>query len=136
MIREGLPWWCSGKESCLPLQEPQELKPQDPSLHWEDPLEEEMATHTSILSWRIPWTEEPCGLQSMESQSWMIEHTPRNRNMIRGASQVAPVIKNPPANAGDTEDVGLIPGSMRSPRGGNGNSFQYSCLENPMDREA
>ena len=136
MIREGLPRWYSGKESCLPLQEPQELKPQDRCLHWEDPLEEEMATHTIILSQRIPWTEEPCGLQSMESQSWMIEHTPRNRNMIRGASQVAPVIKNPPANAGDTEDVGLIPGSIRSPRGGKGNSFQYSCLENPMDREA
>ena len=35
------------------------------SLSLEDPLEEEMATHSSILSWRIPWTEEPCGLQSM-----------------------------------------------------------------------
>ena len=35
------------------------------SLDWEDPLEEEMATHSSILAWRIPWTEEPGGLQSM-----------------------------------------------------------------------
>ena len=35
---------------------------------WEDPLEEGMATHSSILAWRIPWTEEPCGLQSMGSQ--------------------------------------------------------------------
>ena len=35
---------------------------------WEDPLEEGMTTHSSILAWRIPWTEEPCGLQSMESQ--------------------------------------------------------------------
>ena len=35
----------------------------------EDPLEKEMATHSSILAWRIPWTEEPGGLQSMESQS-------------------------------------------------------------------
>ena len=34
----------------------------------EDPLEEEMATHSSILGWKIPWTEEPDGLQSMESQ--------------------------------------------------------------------
>ena len=34
----------------------------------EDPLEEEMATHSSILAWRIPWTEEPYGLQFMESQ--------------------------------------------------------------------
>ena len=36
---------------------------------WEDPLEKEMATHSSILAWKIPWTEEPGGLQSMGSQS-------------------------------------------------------------------
>ena len=44
-----------------------------------------------------------------------------------------PMVKNLPANAGD---VGLIPGSGRSPGGGNGNLLQYSCLENPMDRGA
>ena len=38
------------------------------SLGWEDPLEEGMATHSSILAWRIPWTKEPGRLQSMESQ--------------------------------------------------------------------
>ena len=38
------------------------------SLSWEDLLEEEMATHSSILAWEIPWTEEPGGLQSMGSQ--------------------------------------------------------------------
>ena len=38
------------------------------SLGWKDPLEEEMTTHSSILAWRIPWTEEPGGLQSIESQ--------------------------------------------------------------------
>ena len=38
------------------------------SLDWEDPLEEEMATHSSILAWRIQWTEQPGGLQSMGSQ--------------------------------------------------------------------
>ena len=37
------------------------------SLGWEDPLEKGMATHSSILAWRIPWTEEPGGLQSMGS---------------------------------------------------------------------
>ena len=37
-------------------------------LGWEDPLEEEMATHSSILAWRIPWTEKPGGLQSIGSQ--------------------------------------------------------------------
>ena len=38
------------------------------SLGWEDPLEKEMATHSSIFAWRIPWTEEPGGLQSTGSQ--------------------------------------------------------------------
>ena len=41
------------------------------SLGWEDSLEEGMATHSSILVWRFPWTEEPGGLQSMELQSWV-----------------------------------------------------------------
>jgi len=44
------------------------------------------------------------------------------------------VVKNLPASAGDTRDVGSIPGSGRSPEVGNGNLLQYSCLENPMDR--
>ena len=39
------------------------------SLPWEGPLEKEVATHSSTLAWRIPWTEEPGGLQSMGSQS-------------------------------------------------------------------
>ena len=43
------------------------------------------------------------------------------------------VVKNPPANAGD---MGLIPGLGRSPREGNGNPLQYSCLENPLDKGA
>ena len=46
------------------------------------------------------------------------------------------MVKNPPANAGDTRDAGLIPGLGRSPGVRNGNPFQYSCLENPMDRGA
>ena len=46
------------------------------------------------------------------------------------------LVKNLPANAGDGEDAGLIPGMVRSPGGGKGNRVQYSCLENPMDRGA
>ena len=41
---------------------------QVPSLGWEDPLEEEMATHSSTLAWEIPWTEDPDGLQCTGSQ--------------------------------------------------------------------
>ena len=43
------------------------------------------------------------------------------------------VVKNLPANSGDVEDAGLIPGSGIFPGEGNGNPLQYSCLENPMD---
>ena len=53
-----------------------------------------------------------------------------------GASQVAIVVRNPPANAGDAGDSGSIPGLVRSPGGEHGNPLQYSCLENPMGREA
>ena len=56
--------------------------------------------------------------------------------MEYGASQVVLVVKNPPDNAGAAGDVSLIPGLGRSPGGGNGNPLQYSCLQNPMDREA
>jgi len=52
------------------------------------------------------------------------------------ASQVALVVKNLPANAGDVRGVGLIPKSGSSPGGGHGNLLQYSYLENPMDRGA
>jgi hypothetical protein len=57
----------SGSVKNLPaMQEPQETQVQ--SLGWKDPLGEKMATHSSILAWRVLWAEEPCGLQSMGSQ--------------------------------------------------------------------
>ena len=45
------------------------------------------------------------------------------------------MVKNPPANVGDTGDLGLISGLGRSPAEGNGNPLQYSCLENSTDRD-
>ena len=48
----------------LPTMQETEVR----SLGWKDPLEKEMATHSSILAWRIPWTEEPSGLKSMGPQ--------------------------------------------------------------------
>ena len=53
-----------------------------------------------------------------------------------GVSQVALVIKNLPANAGDIRDMGLIPGSGRSPGGGFDNPLHYSCLVTALDRGA
>ena len=46
------------------------------------------------------------------------------------------MVKNMPANTGETGDVGSVPGLGRSPGEGNGNPFRYSCLKNPMDRGA
>ena len=62
----GLSWWLRVKNppAIKEIQETQVL-----SLGQEDPLEEGMATHYSILAWRIPWTEEPGGLQSMGLQT-------------------------------------------------------------------
>ena len=85
----------------------------------EDPLEKGMAAHSSILAWKTPWTEEPGGLQSMQFQGG-------------GTSEVALVVKNLPANAGDIRDTGLIPGLGRSPGEGHGSPLQCSCLENSM----
>jgi len=50
---------------------------------------------------------------------------------MNGASQVARVVKSPPANAGDVRDAGSIPGSGRSPGVGKSNLLQYPCLEKP-----
>ena len=60
----GLPRWFRGKKSTCQCKEMQGtwIIP----LGWEDPLEKEMATHSSILAWEIPWTEEPDGLQSWD----------------------------------------------------------------------
>ena len=65
-VKRGLPRWYSGKRIHLPMQETQEIWVR--FLDWEDLLEKELASHSSILTWEIPWTEEPGGLQSMGSQ--------------------------------------------------------------------
>ena len=65
MIHLGFPSGSAVKNSPA-IQEPQGTRVQSPGQ--EDPLEEDTATHSSILAWRIPWTEEPDGLQSMRSQ--------------------------------------------------------------------
>ena len=63
----GFPGGASGKEPTCQCRRCWEM--QVPSLGWEDPLEEGMATHSTILAWKIPWTEKPGRLQSVGSQS-------------------------------------------------------------------
>ena len=141
-------------------------------------MEKKVATHSSILAWKIPWTDDPGRLQSMGSQrvrhDWV---TSLHYSMYRvylylyigylfscifqlvlyifslsirewfykfllflkvcisfmgfpGGS----VVKTPPASTGDAGNVGSLLGLGRSPGEGNGNSLQYSCLENTMVR--
>ena len=95
-----------------------------------------MATHSSIFAWRIPWMEEPGGLQSTWLQSrTRLSDFIHTHVLFSRASQVALVVENLPASAGDIRDMGLIPGSGRFRGGGHGNPLQYSCLETPTDRE-
>ena len=63
-------WGISGEEEEPSSLETAVMAEAIQSLGREDPLEKEMATHSSILAWRIPWTEEPGRLQSMGSRSW------------------------------------------------------------------
>ena len=105
------------------------------SLGREDPLETEMATHSSILTWRIPWTEEPGGLQSMGSQR--VGHDCET-NILKKISAKYLHLGFPGGSDGKesaciVRDLGSIPGLGRSPGEGNGNPLQYSCLENSMD---
>ena len=65
---EGFPGGARNKEPTCQCRRPETLEICVLSLGQEDPLEEGTATHSSILDWRIPWTEEPGGLQSIESQ--------------------------------------------------------------------
>ena len=71
-----LPWWLSCN---LPAMQ-EMLETQVWSLGWENPLEEEMSIHSRNPAWKMPWIEEPGGLQSMGSQrvghDWVTEHTP------------------------------------------------------------
>ena len=86
---------------CLPTMWETQVR----SLGWEDPLEKGMATHSSTLAWKIPWTEEPGGPQSMGS-----------------------------LRVGTTERLHFH-FSLSCIGEGNGNPLQCSCLENPRDGE-
>ena len=105
-----------------------------------------------MISWRRKWQPTPVFLPA-ESQGWQslvgcfygvaqsrtrlkrLSSSSSSSSRRNGASQSS-VVKNPPANAGNAGDWGSFPGSRRSPGEGNGNLLQYSCLGNPMSREA
>ena len=70
------------------------------------------------------------------NQYWWENVNKATKSAYLTSSQVALVVKNSPASAGEMRDIGLNLGSRRSPGGGHGNPLQYSCLETPMDRGA
>ena len=96
-----------------------------------------MAIHSSILAWRIPWTEKlvlhvmAIGSQSQTQLKRFNMHSFGHRALLWWLSS-----KESACNAGATGAVCSIPGWGRFPGGGHGNQFQYSCAENPMDRGA
>ena len=106
-------------------------------LHKHRLVEKGMATHSSILTWRIPWTEKPGGLQSTGLQrvrnDWLTE---LNWTEAFGTSQVVLVVKNPSVNAGRYNRCRFDPWIGKMSRGRHGCWLQYSYLENPMDRGA
>ena len=79
--------------------------------------------------WIFVWQAKEPELKAMGS----VEGLEQGCGIYR-ASQEALVVKNPPANAGDIRDTGLVPGLGRSPGGRHGNPFQHSCLQDPMDK--
>ena len=85
------------------------------SLGWEDPLEKGIATHSSILAWEIPWTEEPAGLQSMGSQR------SRQKEKISSYSHMGPYkdksTQRPCVNSSSPKDD--CPSGSARPKGGN-----------------
>ena len=132
------------------------------SLGWEEALEKGIATHSSILVWRIPQTEEPGGLQSwsrkeldMTEQLTLSFFTFKGTEIIQSllSITVPPKFKTLDYISFSTSDyfpggsdgkasvynaghLASIPGSGRSAGEGNGNPLQYYCLENPVDRGA
>ena len=83
----------------------------------------------------LPWEQSPTGRRKTPLLSWQgLSQWEAMDPLLAEASEVALVVNNLPANAGDVRDTGSIPGSRRSRGWGHGNPLQYSCLENPMDR--
>ena len=80
--------------------------------------------HPGVISFRMGWLDLLAVQGTLKSL------------LQQNLPHVVLMVKNPPTNAGDMRDLGSFPGLGRSPREGHGKPLQYSCLKNPMDREA
>ena len=90
----------------------------------------------SIWGWHQALPPELVVIQLIDSTCIMPRKLRYSLMVLGVPSQVALMVKKSVCNAGDARDTGLIPGSGKAPGEGNGNPFQYSCLENSMDRGA
>ena len=98
------------------------------------------------ILWRRKWQPTPVLLPGKSHGRRLIGYSPWGGKESDTAERLyftyfrgfsgGTVVKNPPTNSGDIREADSIPGLGRSPGEGNGYLFQYSCLENPMDREA
>ena len=113
-------WWCYPAILilCHPLLP---LPTIPPSINWSFLITNPWHLKTNFLNTRV----------SVTYVLWILCYI-----LLEWVAQVALLVKNPPADAGDKRDLGLIPGSGRSPGGGHYNPLQYSCQENPTDKGA
>ena len=109
------------------------------SVHRDSPDKNTGVRCHSLLQGIVPTQEANWGLLNCRQILYQLSYQGSPVNVLcdnNGASQVELVVKDPPANAEDIRDSGLIAGSERSSGGGHGDPLRYSCLENPMERGA
>ena len=127
--KNGLPALILALSACL-------ARAEDQRAPWEGGISSDRASNTTctvtVHKLRQPWTPPDTHMHThahthTHTHTRAHTHTHTRYMGFPGGA----VVKNTPANAGDSRDAGSIPGSGRSPGGRNGNPFQYSCLENP-----
>ena len=104
--------------------------------NWTRLLYQTRSWYSAFQNFTESWLPYLCNIYFTTSCNQQSTHSLRVTIMYNGASQVALVLNDPPASAGDIRNTGSIHGLGRSPGRGPGNPLQYSCLENPMDRGA
>ena len=102
---------------------------------WETRLWVHTNTFLSLV-WVVTWKQSSTTFHAVHFHYSLSPQLFINASSVVGSFSGGAVVKNPPANAGDSRDTGSFPGSGRSPGVGNGNLLQYSCLGNPLDRGA
>ena len=126
---------CLIAQLCPTLCNPMDCSLSGSSVHRDSPGKNTRVRCHSLLQGIVPTQEANWGLLNCRQILYQLSYQGSPVNVLcdnNGASQVELVVKDPPANAEDIRDSGLIAGSERSSGGGHGDPLRYSCLENPM----